>query len=73
MSKFIDTDSEYHQVLFELELLNDDDDWDLFCQLETDSVDFEIYKKYVRLNGREYLKDASACQHCATKTKYFKP
>lgn len=55
MSKFIDTDSEYHQVLFELELLNDDDDWDLFCQLETDTVDFEIYKKYVRLNGREYL------------------
>ena len=31
--KFIDSDEEYNEVLYELNILEDDDDWKLFCKM----------------------------------------
>ena len=31
--KFIDSDEEYNEVLYELSILEDDDDWKLFCKM----------------------------------------
>jgi predicted neutral ceramidase superfamily lipid hydrolase len=57
MKNFIDSDDEYYLVLFELGLIDDDDNLELFCKLPDplDDIDFEVYKKYMRQNGREYL------------------
>jgi hypothetical protein len=37
--KYIDNDKEHHQVLFELGLLDDDDDWLLFQKMQRDQMD----------------------------------
>lgn len=53
---FIDSDDEHNRVLFDLGMLDDDDDWKLFqIQQENqmkDEPDFELYSKYVN-----HLKD----------------
>lgn len=54
----IDTESEHNLVLFELGILDDMDDWNLFKQQEklfdTD-VDYSVWCKYVRHNGNKLL------------------
>ena len=48
---FIDSDAEHNRVLAELGILDDDDDWKMFQQLQRAQLenepDFEIYAKYV--------------------------
>lgn len=40
--KFINTDTEHNQVLFELGLLDDDDDYQLFRKMQNFESEFEI-------------------------------
>lgn len=51
--KFIDSDKEYIQALYELSLLDDDDDWELYKQQERNhienDIDVETYLKYVTI------------------------
>ena len=50
MVKFINTREEHNQVLFDLGLLDDDDDWPLYCKLQEkleDDIDIKTYWKYV--------------------------
>lgn len=37
--KFIDNDAEHNQVLYELGLLDDDDDWNLFCKMQAEQME----------------------------------
>lgn len=37
--KFIDNDKEHNQVLYELGLLDDDDDWNLFCKMQREQME----------------------------------
>jgi hypothetical protein len=57
MSKtsFIDTDAEHNQVLYELGILDDDDDWQLFCKMldEEVKVDKETWCKYAVITPRK--------------------
>ena len=52
--KFIDSDEEYIQALYELSLLDDDDDWELYKQQERlhidNDIDVETYLKYVKVS-----------------------
>ena len=47
--KFIDNDKEYNEVLYELNILDDDDDWPLFCKMREKEwyveQDFKIEKE----------------------------
>jgi hypothetical protein len=51
-NKIIDDDSEHHRILFELGLLDDDDDWKLFQeqerQYEENLTDDETVAKYFK-------------------------
>lgn len=49
MKKFIDTKEEHNKVLFDLRLLDDDDDYELFRKLpdDTEEIDVDTYLKYV--------------------------
>ena len=51
--QFIDDDAQYHQVLFQLGLLDDDDNWPLFCELQRQEpdIDVETYLKYTQGRG----------------------
>jgi hypothetical protein len=53
--KFIDSDKEYIQALYELNQLDDDDDWELYKQQERNhienDIDVETYLKYVTIPG----------------------
>ena len=53
--KFIDSDKEYIQALYELSQLDDDDDWELYKQQERNhienDIDVETYLKYVTIPG----------------------
>lgn len=57
---FIDSDDEHNRVLFDLGMLEDDDDWKLFqIQQENqmkDDPDFELYSKYVN-HLKKYRKE----------------
>ena len=61
MSKlsFINSDAEHNQVLYELRLLDDDDDWNLFCKMRDEEVevDTETYLRYMALVKREVPKE----------------
>ena len=61
MSKlsFINSDAEHNQVLYELGLLDDDDDWNLFCKMRDEEVevDTETYLRYMALVKREVPKE----------------
>ena len=61
MSKlsFINSDDEHNQVLYELRLLDDDDDWNLFCKMRDEEVeiDTETYLRYMALVKREVPKE----------------
>ena len=48
MKKFINSKTEHNKVLFELHLLDDTDDYNLFRQLPDDSaeIDLETWLKY---------------------------
>ena len=52
--KFIDSDEEYIQALYELSLLDDDDDWELYKQQERlhieNDIDVKTYLKYVKVS-----------------------
>ena len=52
--KFIDSDEEYIQALYELSLLDDDDDWELYKQQERlhieNDIDVETYLKNVKVS-----------------------
>ena len=52
--KFIDSDKEYIQALYELNLLDDDDDWELYKQQERNhienDIDVDTYLKYVKVS-----------------------
>jgi hypothetical protein len=51
--KFIDSDKEYIQALYELSQLDDMDDWELYQQQERNQIendiDVETYLKYVTI------------------------
>lgn len=51
--KFIDSDKEYIQALYELSQLDDMDDWELYKQQERNhienDIDVETYLKYVTI------------------------
>lgn len=49
MIKFINTREEHNKVLFKLRLLDDGDDYELFCKLpdDTEEIDVNTYLKYV--------------------------
>jgi hypothetical protein len=51
--KFIDSDKEYIQALYELSQLDDMDDWELYNQQERNhienDIDVETYLKYVTI------------------------
>lgn len=51
---YIDNDNEHHQVLFDLGLITDDDDYELFVRyidlmVELDMVEDKDYEKYLAL------------------------
>lgn len=51
----IDTDEEHIKVLFELKILDDMEDWELFQKQEeilTNGVDSKTYLKYALINGK---------------------
>lgn len=49
MKKFIDSDKEHHQVLLELGLLDDMDNWELFQQQDQiDESVREVWTKYMK-------------------------
>ena len=47
--RHINTEEEHNKVLFELHLLDDGDDYELFCKLPDDieEIDSNTYLKYV--------------------------
>lgn len=49
MNRYINNKEQHNKVLFELGLLDDDDDWNLFCKMKKhdDDIDHETYAKYV--------------------------
>lgn len=52
--KFIDSDEEYIQALYELNQLDDEDDWELYQQQEKNSIDNEIdTETYLRYTGKK--------------------
>jgi hypothetical protein len=52
--KFIDSDEEYIQVLYELNQLDDEDDWELYQQQEKNSIDNQIdTETYLRYTGKK--------------------
>jgi hypothetical protein len=54
-NNFIDDDEEHIRVLYELKLLDDLEDWELFKKQEEyldNDVDTETYLKYLRVNGK---------------------
>jgi hypothetical protein len=59
--KFIDNDAEHNQVLYELGLLDDDDDWNLFCKMQAEKMDqdpdSETWHKAMGTVPREVPKD----------------
>ena len=61
MSKlsFINSDDEHNQVLYELRLLDDDDDWNLFCKMRDEDVEIDTatYLRYMALVKREVPKE----------------
>ena len=60
MSKitFLNTDAEHNRVLYELGILDDDDDWELFCKMQREEVeiDLETWCKYTNRIPRELPK-----------------
>lgn len=56
--KYIDNDKDHNQVLYELGLLDDDDDWNLFCKMQREEVkiDLETWCKYTGITPREIPK-----------------
>jgi hypothetical protein len=49
----IDNDHDHHLVLYKLQLLDDDDDWELFCEMEAEDDEFgdvapELWGSYMR-------------------------
>jgi hypothetical protein len=63
MSKinFIDDDKEHNQVLYELGILDDDDNWKLYCKMQAESInneiDTETWCKYRGIKPRKIPKD----------------
>jgi hypothetical protein len=57
--KYIDDDKAHNQVLYELGILDDDDDWKLFCKMQSEEVeiDLETWCKYTGIIPREIPKD----------------
>ena len=55
--KFIDSDEEYIQALYELNQLDDEDDWELYQQQEKNSIDNQIdTETYLRYTGKKERK-----------------
>lgn len=52
--RFINSKDEHNKVLFELGLLDDDDDYQLFLKMpdDTEGIDTETYLKYTNKNFR---------------------
>lgn len=52
MKKFIDNDEDHNRVLYDLDLIDDTDDWKLFCekQREQSKIEpsYEVWLKYVK-------------------------
>lgn len=44
--KYITDDKEHHRILFELGILDDEEDWPMF-QLQEERYDTDIWLKYV--------------------------
>lgn len=40
--KYIDTNAEHNQVLYELGILDDDEDWNLYCKMQDEFTEHEI-------------------------------
>lgn len=74
---FIDSDQEHNRVLFDLGILDDDDDWELFkIQQENqmkDDPDFELYSKYVNhlKNRKKEKKMVSAIEELQNNAGYW--
>lgn len=53
--RFINSKDEHNKVLFELGLLDDDDDYQLFLKMpdDTEGIDTETYLKYTNKKQRE--------------------
>lgn len=58
--KFIDNDKEHHQVLYELGIIEYDEDWNLYQKMrdkEFDNVDIETWCKYTGIIPRKVPKE----------------
>ena len=59
--KYIDDDSTHNQVLYELGILDDDDDYALYCKMQNESIDHEIdavtWCKYITQTPKVVPKD----------------
>jgi hypothetical protein len=57
----IDDDKAHHQVLYQLGILDDEEDWSLFCKMQSeqfeDDIDIEIWWKYV--TDRRYKREVT--------------
>jgi hypothetical protein len=55
--KFIDNDKEHHQVLYELGILDDEEDWNLYCKMQGEfielTIDSDTWCKYTGLVPRK--------------------